>query len=486
MKQLATIGTVVLILLGAALYFGSQQKPTVTPQPVVVSPDPTPVVEPTNPDLPVVSASASGTLNVQTAISNGYLMQGGLHDVYASIDVEAIAHQGSARPPLNVAVVIDRSGSMAGDKIEHAKAAARRLVNVLGENDRVAVVSYGSDVSVDFYSQPVNDSTRMSLFRAINNIEIGGGTNLSGGFQRGYSEVSKWKNGETINRVILMSDGRANIGITQSGPLVALASNALSSKVSVSTIGVGLDYNEDLMTNMANEGAGNYYFVDRAETTVGIFDKELNGLASTVARNTALVIKLGEGVTMKELHGFASQVSGNQVYVSLAEFASEEKKNILMKLSVNGAQLGKRPIIETSISYDDVVTEKPGHESLALSSVVTTDTQKLDELVNVDVIARVQQVEVAKTLKDAMELYGEGKAEEATKRLDLTRREMNARRAKFDFKNADRYDAADKEMDELSNQINAAPAAAGSESGRRMIKAKKARSNAIMQTIDLF
>jgi Ca-activated chloride channel family protein len=481
MKQLATIGVVVLTLLGAAFYFGQQDKP----QPPQPDPDPVvPDVEPPKQNQPVVSASADGTLKVRTAISNGYLMQGSSHDMYAAIDVEAIEHKGAKRPPLNVAVVIDRSGSMAGDKIEHAKAAARRLVNVLGEQDRVAVISYGSDVTVDFSSQPVTQSTRMSLFRAINNIAIGGGTNLSGGFQRGYNEISKWKNSEAVNRVILMSDGHANIGITNTHKLVGLSSNALSSKVSVSTIGVGLDYNEDLMTKMANQGAGNYYFVDQPSSIVGFLDSELQGLAATVAKNTAVVIKLGPGVTMQELHGFAHQASGNQVFVSLAEFHSEEKKNILLKLNVNAAELGEKPIIETNISYDDIITDKPTHSSLALQSIVTSDPAEAEKLVNVDVIARVQQVEVARTMEEAMNLWNDGNAQEAEKIIDSTQRKMRSRRAKYDFKGGERYDAVDKEMDEMKQQINSAPAR--SSEGKRYIKKKKARSNAIFQAVDSF
>lgn len=483
MKQLATIGVVVLVLLAAALYYANRNKtPDVVPDPVVTTPDPTPPK--TDGPMPVISANADGTLKLRTAISNGYVMTGSAHDMYAAIDLEAIEFQGGERPPVNLAVVIDRSGSMSADKIEYAKSAARRLVNVLGDKDRVAIVSYGSDVTVDFYSQPVTDATRMSLFRAINNIAVGGGTNLSGGFQRGYSEVSKWKTPETINRVILMSDGHANIGITNSHQLSELAANALRSSVSVSTIGVGLHYNEDLMTNMANLGAGNYYFVDRDETIVGIFDKELQGLASTVARNTAVVIKLGDGVRLTELHGFNHQVAGNQVYVSLAEFASKEKKNILMKLSVDATALGAKPIIETSVSYDDLVGDKPGHHTLALQSVVTDDAQKTGTLTNVDVIARVQQVEVAKTMQDAMNLWGEGKVEEANKIITETQNVMRQRRAEHKFAQPAKYDAVDKEMDELKVQIQSAPAS--SESGKRVMKQKKARSNAIYLLSDSF
>lgn len=484
MKQLATIGTVVLVLLAAAIYY-HQNPPIggVVPPDVVV---PTaPEVPTTNINKPVVKATVDGTLSMATSISNGYLLQGGMHDVYAAVDVSAIEHIGAERPPLNIAMVIDRSGSMSGDKIEHAKAAARRMVNILGPQDRVAIISYGSDVSVDFYSQPVNDSTRMSLLRAINNINVGGGTNLSGGFQRGYAEVAKWQGGEAISRVVLMSDGLANVGITNTPQLVDLASRALAAKVTVSTIGMGLDYNEDLMTQMANEGAGKYYFVDRSETVVSILDQEVSSLASTVARNTALVIKLGPGVTLQELYGFASQTSGDQVFVSLAEFASAEAKNILMRLRVDATAAGSLPLIQTALSYDDLVQEKPIHAVVACSSEVTSDASKLQTLVNVDVIARVQQVEVAKSMADAMVLFQDGKADEASNTLEAAQIKMRERRSKYEFKRAERYDAVDREIDTLRKQVTAGPAPA-SEGGRRMIKENKARSNNIIHSIDLF
>lgn len=477
MKQLATIGVVVALLLGAAIYFASQRQPAdVDP----VTPDPTPIVDntPTPTGQPTTTAEAKGTLTLRTSISNGYVLSGTGREMYAAIDIEALKHEGGDRPPLNVSVVIDRSGSMSGDKIEHAKAAARRLVNVLGPKDRISIVSYGSDVTVDFPSQPVTESGRMELFRAINDISVGGGTNLSGGFQRGYSEVGKWKNPEAVSRLILMSDGHANVGITNTQQLVRLSTTALQSRVSVSTIGVGLDYNEDLMTQMANQGAGNYYFVDRADTIVSIFESELKGLAGTVARNTSVVLKLGKGVRLVDLYGFPHQKSGDQVFVSLAEFASEEKKNILMKLAVDATTPGTTAVLSTSMSYDDLVLDKPSNQTLALTTNVTQKPAEAEKLVNADVVARVQQVEVAKSMQDAMDFYAEGKAGEAEKLLNDTQVQMRQARQKYKLGGAARFDAADKEMDQMKQEINAAPAA--SEEGRRLRKAKKARSNAIM------
>ena len=482
MKQLATIGVVVILLLGAALYYSNTNKGQVTPQPpVVVVPDTPP---PTVDGTPVTHGAVAGTLSLRAATSNGYLLANNSREIFGAIDINAIEHSGAKRPPLNIAVVIDRSGSMAGQKIESAKLAARRLVNVLDDQDRISIVSYGSDVSVDFRSDNLNAANRMRLFQAINNIGVGGGTNLSGGFQEGYSQVNRWKKDDTINRVILMSDGHANVGVTNASALSKLATNSLKTEISVSTLGVGLDYNEDLMTRMANEGAGNYYFIDKPNSIVSIFETELSGLASTVARNTALIIKLAPNVRVEKVFGFAHTMAGNQVWVSLSQFHLKESKNILLKLKASTTATGSLPIMDVSLSYDDLVTEKPAHHEVKLSSVVTNDAAKVESTVNVDVIARVQQVEVATTMEEAMNLYEQGKADEAERHITRTQQVMQKRRGSYKFKNDASFGKADKELEEVKGNIRAMPAS--SAPAKRMRKKKKARSNAIYLDSNLF
>ncbi len=482
MKQLATIGVVVVLLIGAALYYSSLQNRTTDPTPT--SPIATPTPTPPKDGTPLTTAESTGTLTLRAAISNGYLLANNSREIFAAVDINAMEYKGSKRPALNVAVVLDRSGSMSGAKIENAKLAARRLVNVLEDGDRIAIVSYGSDVSLDFRSEPINSNSRMRLLRAINAIEIGGGTNLSGGFQMGFNEVNRHKTDETVNRVILMSDGHANVGITDERSLVGLSKNSLQSKISVTTLGVGLDYNEDLMTQMADQGAGNYYFVDQPSTTVSIFEKELKGLATTVARNSVAVIKLKPGVVVDRVFGFPFKQSGNQVWITLSEFHSSQSKNILMKLRAHPTATGDLPIMDVDLSYDDLVNSKPGHQTVALKSVVTNDAAKADTGVDVAVISRVQQVEVAETMKDAMKMYEEGKAEEAQRRITRTQNTMRERQTKYKLKGAKRFEAADKELDQLKYDVgSAAPASA---EGKRMRKQKKARSRAILLDTNSF
>jgi Ca-activated chloride channel family protein len=480
MKQLATIGAVVVLLLAAALFLGTRKQDTPDPIGTTVVTVPTQ----TDPSQPNTNANLPGTLTLKAAISNGQVLSGGTSDMYASIDIQALKYEGAKRPPLNVAIVLDRSGSMAGDKFEQLQASARRLIDVLTDEDRLALISYGSDVSIDFASAQMNPQNRARLMRAIDSMAVGGGTNLSGGFQQGYSEVSRWKREDTVNRVILMSDGHANIGMTLPADLQRLASTALEGGISVSSVGFGLDYNEDLMTLMANSGAGNYYFVDEASAVATVFERELTALAATVARNTAVVIKLAPGVTVDHVFGFPARVDGNQVFISMAEFRSEEMKSILAKLKVSAPTTGAAPVMDISLAYEDVLNNKPDLKMATLSAVVTTDAAAARTASNVDVIARVQQVEVAQTMQDAMNLYSEGKADEATRRIEETQQNMRERRKSYKFADPSKFDRVDSELDQLKGEVQAQPAS--SVSGRTMVKSKKARSNAIMLDKTLF
>lgn len=476
MKKFASIAVVVALLLAAAIYYGNLNKPTPTPTP---EPEPEPKVEKPQPkeEAPQTSAVADGTLRLKASTSHGYIKTGDVSDVYAAVDISAVEHQGDERPPLNISIVIDRSGSMAGDKIEHARLAARRLVNVLDEGDRVAIVSYGSDVSVDFSSRPVSALNRDQMLSAIDNITVSGGTNLSGGYQQGLSEVTRWKTGDSINRVILMSDGNANIGVTYLPELERMARNGLSQGVSLSSIGVGLDYNEDLMTRMANEGAGNYYFVDNSATIAEVFEKELKGLASTVARDTALVIKLAPGVSLRELYGFPYRESNGQIMISLAEFRSEQSKNVLMKIGVPG-DASKRAIMDVQLSYVDLLHDDASqHQSVQLHSIATTDEVKLANAVDAQVISRVQQVEVANSMQQAMKLYEKGDASAAAQVISTQQKRMRRARKKYKLK-SDSFDRVDDELSSLNTEIKNTPAK--SASGRKMVKSKKARSNYIL------
>lgn len=477
MKRLGTIAVIAGLLLATALFYRLRPEETPADTTDVVTTTPvTPEAVDEGPQ-PNTHASSTGTLTLDAGSSHAYLASGNTQDIYAAIDISAKHIEGGTRPPLNLAVVIDRSGSMRGEKIAHAKRAAIELVGELQAHDRLAIISYASEVSVDISSIKATQSAKARMRAAIDQIYSGGGTNISEGYRRGFEEVQQWKNKESVNRVVLLSDGQATVGETRSHVLEGMARSNLQHGVSLTTLGVGLDYNEDLMAAMADQGAGNYYFIDKADTVVSILKSEFDGLAETVAKNTALVISLAEGVELENLFGFSHERTNRQIMVSLAEFQSGENKNILLKLKAHAGATGPRPLIDVDLSYKDVTDDRPKNQRVELASVTTDDIEKTKTEVNVDVISRVQQVEVAESLKDAMAAYEKGEKKQAQQVLRRRQRSVRQARKKYNIK-GQAYDKAEAELSQTANHVEQHDSS--SSSGKRMIKSKKARGRMIL------
>lgn len=426
-------------------------------------------------ETPKTRATAGGTLKLDTRLSHGWLPLGEPANVFATVSVEGADIAASTdRAPLNIALVLDRSTSMSGGKLEQAKKASHTLVDMLGPQDRLAVVSYGSDVSTHSESRLATQANKELLHNAINNVRLSGSTNLSGGYERARDLVMGHNRDETVNRVILLSDGHANVGIRGIPELGSLARRGLDRGVSLTTMGIGLDYNEDLMTKMAVEGAGNYYFVEDEKAIAAIFQKECTGLASTVARNTTLEITMAPGVELLDLQGFAYTTKGNKATVRLADFFARQQKDLLLKLAVSAQGTGKLPIITTRLRFDDVTQDDKRVNSSATLAAVATDDPKKVKKVDRAVLKRAQQVETARAFDDAMAKFEEGKAAEAAKIASSQRQANSAFMKQYDFEDDDAFSRVDGELQELEKSVK--DSKPNSRQGKRLRKKQKARS----------
>lgn len=256
------------------------------------------------------------------------------------------------RVPLNISLVLDRSGSMQGDKIAFVKKAAQFVIDNLAGDDFLSVVQYDNKIDVVCPSAKVQNKTELK--RRVEEITSRGMTNLSGGMLSGYEQVSSTKQDKLVNRLLLLSDGLANQGITQPEQLQELAQQKFREEgIALSTFGVGGDFNELLMTNLSEYGGANYYFIDRPDKIPSIFAEELRGLLAVVAQNVKLEIRFpGDHFRAEKLYGFPGEIHPDRVSVNFNDLFSEEKKAILLKLVAHSPLTGDFELSAT-LRYDN-------------------------------------------------------------------------------------------------------------------------------------
>ncbi len=432
---------------------------------------------------PKPSVQIEGTLGVNASLSHKVLPNYQATEVFASIKIMAREFVSEERVPLNIALVVDRSSSMAGQKIVQARTAASELLKVLGPQDRLSLISYSSEVSVDVTSMNVTPGNMAAFQDAIKQLQPGGYTNLSGGFTKGCEMVSNTIQEGSVNRVILMSDGQANRGVTEIRDLGKMADGCLKNGVSLTTVGMGLDYNEDLMTAMARKGAGNYHFIEDGSKMASVFEHEATGLAGTVARKAWLRVDMAPGVELLKVHGYSHKIDGNTVRVPLSEFASRQEKDILMRLSVSAQEKGDRPVLTFRLTYEDVLNDRKAKASSKLVASVSASKAVVVKNVEKDVVDHAQRVEVAETMDEAMTAYERGDQGRAQKVLEEQRARMNSQQAEYDF-DGDSYGRVDSELKAMSSSVK--KNSSSSTEGKKLRKSKKKRSYDIMNSAEMF
>lgn len=241
------------------------------------------------------------------------------------------------RPGLNLALVLDRSGSMAGmGKLERAREAASLLVRRLGDDDVVSVVAYDDDVRTVAGRTP--GARRQEVLAGIAGLHPGGTTNLSGGWLRGRELVAQALADGGVNRVLLLTDGLANVGITNPGQLRDLVGSAAAKGVTTTTIGFGADYDEVLLKALAEAGGGNTYYIEEPDQAPAVFEAEIDGLMALAAQNVAVTVAPADAVEHATvLHQYPRQETDDgALRLELGDLYALEPKSLLTEFLVAG------------------------------------------------------------------------------------------------------------------------------------------------------
>jgi Ca-activated chloride channel family protein len=225
------------------------------------------------------------------------------------------------RKPVHLSLVIDRSGSMAGDKLKLALLAARQAIRTLAGADRFSVVTFDHQVHVPVPSTEVTTASRARAEGALDTVTSGGNTDLGGGWLRGCDEVSAHLPANAIGRCLLLTDGQANHGITSPEELTQHAHHQRLRRVTTSTLGLGDGFNEFLLGRLSEEGGGNFYFAERADQLPGFVARELGEVLSVVARDAAIVIQAPQGVEVESLNDYPCVREGATFSFSLGSLS---------------------------------------------------------------------------------------------------------------------------------------------------------------------
>jgi len=347
-------------------------------------------------------------------------------ETFLMLNVRAAAEELASTPaPVNLSIVIDRSRSMEGQRLENALAAARGMIRRLRDGDTVSVVTYNTETEVVVPATLLDSRSREELLFSLRSIEAQGHTCISCGIETGLATMGTRPG---VARMLLLSDGEANAGIRDVPGIQRLAEQARSRDVAISSIGVDVDYNERMMFAVAQGSNGRHYFVENESGLPRIFDEELESLVRTVAHRAEVELDLAPGVQVLEVMDRSFTRDGNRVFVPFGAFAQGDNKTLLVRLRVPRGEAGPRAVADVRMRWDDLTRGRPGDCRGSLSAELTDDARGVSPLDAV-VESRLARSETSAALQRANELFEEGDVVAAQRTLDSSRGRIRERRA---------------------------------------------------------
>ena len=393
------------------------------PSPAESPPDPPAVLQqaagPTDPARKLTTAPG-GTVTVEVVPQYETVFSGD-RTLDVLLRLSGTGDAPAQRPPLDLALVIDRSGSMSGDKLRSVKEAALKLLERLTERDRVSLMSYSSSVETHTTRLPVDAEGREALRNHVLRISSNGMTALGPAMFQALQTLERADGGDLrLAHVMLLSDGIANVGESRPQILGARAAGAFTHGVTVSTLGVGLDYNEDLMTRLADQGGGRYHFIRDNTATAQVLDDEMNGLVATVARRVELDISMLPGVDVAQVFGYPLSKDGRTAHVRVGTLGAGQTREILVRLTLPEGAAKHLDLGKLGVRFMDIPADGVARRIDVPLAVATTPDQKLARATErAEVTVRAAELESAAQLETAARAADRGDFSGASSSLQV-------------------------------------------------------------------
>ena len=360
-------------------------------------------------DLPVATAR-EGALRLSARLDRRWLdVRGGAP--YLEVDIAADGAPAlGQRTAVNAVLIVDRSGSMSGEKIARARDAARALIAELDGEDRLAIVDFASDAHLLLASAAATPAVKESALAQVSRLQATTGTNLSAALDLAAPQLERGRAPSRLDKVFLATDGLANEGVSDRHGLLEIAARDFG-RATISTFGIGEDYDEDLLAALAAQAGGRTRFIHSAAELPPAMRSELTRATSAVARDVRLDVSGLAGVRVTRVLGYG--VDGSSI--RLPDFAAGEERRVLVKLALPPAREGDADVARIALSFADGGGATHRSETVARGSF-TAKASLLSARAN-DAMAHGVRAELADLARDAAELKGQGRAEEARLRV---------------------------------------------------------------------
>lgn len=376
-NQLRFLTLLPIFLLSLAGCSASRAATRVQSPPVVMAPAQVPSVAlpaspaPTQPPLAVPAGSLSEPpeptadpldtaaepnvgrepLTMRAALSHSGYTKPAPEQLLLKVDFRGVDRRPANRPPLNIALLLDRSGSMADDmKFPHAIAAARAVIENLTESDIISVVAFNERALV--LSPAGRVVNKPFLFQRLAEVGPAGITDLSAGLLEAIAQVHSQSAVGQVRQVILLTDGQANAGVTDPSALRKTIEAARAKGVGLSTLGCGTDFNQTLLTDLALAGGGRYTYVKSPEQLPSAFRQELRGLLDVVAQNVRLEIAVNEGGAISKVYGQPALPTGPTTRLEIGNLRAGEHGSIMVAIKPTAFTPGSVLEVKAKLTYD--------------------------------------------------------------------------------------------------------------------------------------
>lgn len=384
-------------LLGIAAVAGLLKAPSAEADPDPSLRHETPVVE------------AEGSVRLDARLESTHLSAGQPVETYARVLLEGVEPPGTKeRLPLALTILIDQSGSMSGDKIVSARESALRVLDQLRTDDRVSVVVFSSGARVLVPSLTIGRAGAAALEDArarIRALPATGGTDMAAGLDLASERAFALYGEERVNRLLLLSDGQPDTEVGLKERVTSLARRG----VHTTTLGVGRDYNEDLMASLADAGLGNYWFIESPSQMAHIFTRELETLASVVAKEAVVTLSAKGGVEVLEAIGWPGSPGGGGFTVPVGDVYGGRKAEILLRLRVPAARAGDvRDLLDVGVRYHDALANEARGARRTLAATFSDDAAAVLASRDLGVAKKAEEVRTARALEEASSAYTRG------------------------------------------------------------------------------